>query len=66
MQTTLRELTDVKGHVRYDHVSFHYNDDETPVLSDISIDIPAGKSIALVGPSGKRKNHDLLSPAQIL
>ena len=49
------ELTDVKGHVRYDHVSFHYNDDETPVLSDIYIDIPAGKSIALVGPSGSGK-----------
>ena len=49
------ELTDVKGHVRYDHVSFHYNDDETPVLSDISIDIPAGRSIALVGPSGSGK-----------
>ena len=49
------ELTDVKGHVRYDHVSFHYSDDETPVLSDISIDIPAGKSIALVGSSGSGK-----------
>ena len=49
------ELTDVKGHVRYDHVSFHYSDDETPVLSDISIDIPAGRSIALVGPSGSGK-----------
>ena len=49
------ELTDVKGHVRYDHVSFHYSDDETPVLFDISIDIPAGKSIALVGPSGSGK-----------
>lgn len=49
------DLTDVKGHVRYDHVSFHYSDDETPVLSDISIDIPAGKSIALVGPSGSGK-----------
>ena len=49
------ELTDVKVHVRYDHVSFHYSDDETPVLSDISIDIPAGKSIALVGPSGSGK-----------
>ena len=49
------ELNNVKGHVRYDHVSFHYSDDETPVLSDISIDIPAGKSIALVGPSGSGK-----------
>ena len=49
------ELKDVKGHVRSDHVSFHYSDDETPVLSDISIDIPAGRSIALVGPSGSGK-----------
>ena len=32
-----RELTDVKGHVSYEHVSFHYSDDNTPVLSDISI-----------------------------
>ena len=50
-----RELTDVKGHVSYQHVSFHYSDDNTPVLSDISIDIPAGKSVALVGPSGGGK-----------
>ena len=50
-----RELTDVKGHVSYEHVSFHYSDDNTPVLSDISIDIPAGKSVALVGPSGGGK-----------
>lgn len=49
------ELTNVKGHVCYEDVSFHYSDDETPVLSDISIDIPAGKSIALVGPSGSGK-----------
>ena len=49
------ELKDVKGHVCYDHVSFHYSDDETPVLSDISINIPAGRSIALVGPSGSGK-----------
>ena len=49
------ELKDVKGHVCYDHVSFHYSDDETPILSDISIDIPAGRSIALVGPSGSGK-----------
>ncbi len=49
------ELTNVRGHVTYDHVSFHYSDDETPVLSDVSIDIPAGRSIALVGPSGGGK-----------
>ena len=49
------ELTDVKGHVRYEDVSFHYSDDETEVLSHVSIDIPAGKSVALVGPSGGGK-----------
>ncbi|HIT06221.1 MAG TPA: ABC transporter ATP-binding protein [Candidatus Scybalocola faecipullorum] len=50
-----KPLTDVSGHVRYDHVSFHYSDDDTLVLSDVSFDIPAGRSIALVGPSGSGK-----------
>jgi len=49
------ELTNVKGHVCYENVSFHYSDDETSVLSHVSIDIPAGKSVALVGPSGGGK-----------
>lgn len=49
------ELTNVKGHVCYKDVTFHYNDDEATVLSHVSIDIPAGKSVALVGPSGAGK-----------
>ena len=49
------ELKDVKGRVCYEDVSFHYSDDETPVLSHVSIEIPAGKSVALVGPSGGGK-----------
>ena len=48
------ELKDVKGHVTYEDVSFHYNDDEE-VLSHVSFDIPAGRSVALVGPSGGGK-----------
>lgn len=48
-------LENVKGRVCYEDVSFHYSDDDTPVLSHISIEIPAGKSIALVGPSGSGK-----------
>ena len=39
------ELTNVKGHVCYKDVTFHYNDDEATVLSHVSIDIPAGKSV---------------------
>ena len=49
------ELKDVKGRVCYEDVSFHYSDDETTVLSHVSIEIPAGKSVALVGPSGGGK-----------
>ena len=49
------ELKDVKGRVCYEDVSFHYSDDETTVLSHVSIAIPAGKSVALVGPSGGGK-----------
>ena len=50
-----RPLENVKGRVCYEDVSFHYSDDDTPVLSHVSIEIPAGKSIALVGPSGSGK-----------
>lgn len=49
------ELKDVKGRVCYEDVSFHYSDDEATVLSHVSIEIPVGKSVALVGPSGGGK-----------
>ena len=45
----------MKGHVRYEDVSFHYGKDGTDVLHHVSIDIPAGESVALVGPSGGGK-----------
>ena len=48
-------LENVKGLVCYEDVSFHYSDDDTPVLSHVSFEIPSGKSIALVGPSGSGK-----------
>lgn len=47
-------ITDVKGVIDYDNVSFSYSDDEA-VLQHVSIHIDAGKSIALVGPSGGGK-----------
>lgn len=48
------DITDVKGVIDYDNVSFSYSDDEA-VLQHVSIHIDAGKSIALVGPSGGGK-----------
>lgn len=50
-----KDLTDVKGLVSYEDVSFCYDDDDTPVLQNVSFQIPAGRSIALVGPSGGGK-----------
>ena len=45
----------MKGLVSYEDVSFCYDDDDTPVLQNVSFQIPAGRSIALVGPSGGGK-----------
>ncbi|MEF2781552.1 MAG: ABC transporter ATP-binding protein [Clostridium sp.] len=49
-----KDLKDVKGVIDYQNVTFSYNDEEH-VLDNISIHIDAGKSIALVGPSGGGK-----------
>jgi ATP-binding cassette subfamily B protein len=48
------ELTDVKGHVRFEGVSFGY-DAISPVLRGIDIDAAPGKVIALMGPTGSGK-----------
>ena len=40
--------------VRFDRVSFAYAD--TPVLTDASFEVPAGKIVALVGPTGSGKS----------
>lgn len=48
------EPESITGDVRFDHVSFSYNDGEE-VLSDINVHIPAGQVVGLVGPSGAGK-----------
>jgi ATP-binding cassette subfamily B protein len=48
------ELPEIKGEVRFDHVSFSY-DKDTPVLKDVSFHINPGETIALVGPTGAGK-----------
>ncbi len=42
------------GHIEIDGVSFSY-EEEVDVLRDVSLDIPAGSTVALVGPSGGGK-----------
>lgn len=47
-------LPEVDGRVRFDHVSFSY-DGEKKALDDFSLDVPAGRVVAIVGPSGAGK-----------
>ncbi|MDR3766840.1 MAG: ABC transporter ATP-binding protein [Butyricicoccus sp.] len=49
-------FTDVRGDIRFEDVSFAYADDpDTPVLQHLNLDVRAGQSVALVGPSGGGK-----------
>ena len=45
---------DMRGEIMFDNVTFRYHDSET-VLEAINLAIPAGKMVALVGPTGVGK-----------
>ena len=49
------ELTDVKGDILFEDVSFKYKDGAHRVLRHINLDIEAGSYVALVGSSGGGK-----------
>ena len=48
------EFDKVEGDLVFDHVSFHYQENNE-VLDDVSFHLEAGKTLALVGPSGGGK-----------
>lgn len=50
-----RVLEGVRGDITFDHVCFHYPDDDADVLRNICLEVKAGESVALVGPSGGGK-----------
>lgn len=50
-----KPLTQVKGEISFENVSFEYPDDHNPVLSSICLTIRPGEKVALVGPSGGGK-----------
>ncbi|MEN3259000.1 lipid A ABC transporter ATP-binding protein/permease MsbA [Sodalis endosymbiont of Spalangia cameroni] len=50
------EVERVKGDIAFEHVTFSYPGKETPSLHDISLSIPAGHTVALVGRSGSGKS----------
>ena len=50
-----KELAHVRGEIDIDHVGFAY-EAELDVLHDVSFHIPAGRTVAVVGPSGGGKS----------
>ncbi len=50
-----KDVSITNGSIRLNNVTFEY-EREANVLNDITIDIPAGKTVALVGPSGAGKS----------
>ncbi len=50
------QLPPLKGHIRFDAVSFRYRPEAPPVLHDLSIDVKAGEVIGIVGRSGSGKS----------
>ena len=50
-----KDIGEVKGDITFENVSFSYADEEENILSNMNIHVPAGKTFALVGPSGGGK-----------
>jgi ATP-binding cassette, subfamily B, beta-glucan exporter len=53
-----KTLANVIGHVRYENVTFRFRNSDQGVFH-VSIDAPAGQTIALVGPTGAGKTTTL-------
>ena len=48
-------LENVKGEIRFEHVTFEYADDHNEVFRDLNLEIRPGERAAIVGPSGGGK-----------
>ncbi|MDX3309934.1 ABC transporter ATP-binding protein [Streptomyces sp. NPDC054884] len=49
-------LDHIKGEIRFEGVTFRYEDKGEPVLDGIDVTVPAGGSLAVVGPTGAGKS----------
>ncbi|WP_439947601.1 ABC transporter ATP-binding protein [Streptomyces sp. BBFR109] len=49
-------LERIKGEIRFEDVSFRYDGKGAPILDGIDVTVPAGSSLAVVGPTGAGKS----------
>jgi subfamily B ATP-binding cassette protein HlyB/CyaB len=49
-------LPAIRGDIGFEHVTFRYRIDGPEVLHDISLSVPAGQIVGIVGPSGSGKS----------
>ncbi|MCY7143239.1 ABC transporter ATP-binding protein [Streptococcus gordonii] len=47
---------DLEGSIRFDHVTFTYPTDESPILKDISFEVAPGQMVGVVGATGAGKS----------
>lgn len=47
---------DLEGSIRFDHVTFTYPTDESPILKDISFEVSPGEMVGVVGATGAGKS----------
>jgi ATP-binding cassette subfamily B protein len=52
----LVEVREVRGSVRFDHLTFTYRDGLPPVLRDVDVQVAAGQTVAVVGRTGSGKS----------
>jgi ATP-binding cassette, subfamily B, multidrug efflux pump len=57
---------ELRGHWEFRGLSFQHDQAETPALADINLDIPAGTSLAVVGPTGSGKSTLVAMTARLL
>ncbi len=50
-----REIPEVRGDVRFEHVGFSYDSEAGEALRDVDVSVPAGTSLAVVGETGSGK-----------
>jgi ABC-type multidrug transport system fused ATPase/permease subunit len=50
------QLSSLRGEIDYRDVSFSYDDGQTQVLHNVSLHVPAGATVAVVGQSGSGKS----------